>query len=91
MLDKTEVFEFLDALRESGATNMFGAGPYVEDTFGCDGRDARDLVIEWMETFSQIDSNQSLSFVRYNDLLIYRYQDHIFCHGFLRIINLVYQ
>jgi len=53
MLDKTEVFEFLDALRQSGITNMFGAGPYVEDTFGCDRRDARKLVIEWMQTFSE--------------------------------------
>ena len=53
MLDKTEVFEFLDALRQSGITNMFGAGPYVEDTFGCDRRDARALVLEWMETFSE--------------------------------------
>ena len=24
-----EVFEFLDALRESGVTNMFGARPYI--------------------------------------------------------------
>lgn len=53
MLDKTEVFEFLDALRESGITNMFGAAPYVQDVFGCNRWDARDLVIEWMETFSQ--------------------------------------
>jgi hypothetical protein len=53
MLDKTEVFEFLDALRQSGITNMFGAGPYVEDTFGCDHRDARALVLEWMQTFSE--------------------------------------
>ena len=53
MLDKTEVFEFLDALRQSGITNMFGAAPYVQDVFGCDRWDARDLVIEWMETFSQ--------------------------------------
>lgn len=52
MLDKQEVFEFLDELRESGVTNMFGAGPYVEDQFGCDSRAARAFVIEWMETFS---------------------------------------
>ena len=53
MLDKTEVFEFLDALQQSGVTNMFGAGPYVKDTFGCDHRDARALVLEWMQTFSE--------------------------------------
>lgn len=25
-----DVFYYLDALRESGVTNMFGAGPYLE-------------------------------------------------------------
>lgn len=51
-MDKEAVFEYLDALRESGTINMFGAGPYVQEAFGLDRRDARDLVIEWMETFS---------------------------------------
>lgn len=51
-MDKEMVFEFLDTLREGGAINMFGAGPYVQDAFGLDRREARDLVLEWMETFS---------------------------------------
>lgn len=45
------VFSFLDRLRESGATNMFGAGPYVEEHFDLNRRDAGDLVIKWMTTF----------------------------------------
>lgn len=51
-MNKEMVFKFLDNLRESGAINMFGAGPYVQDAFGLDRREARDLVLEWMETFS---------------------------------------
>ena len=51
-MDKESVFEYLDTLRESGTINMFGAGPYVQDAFGLDRREARDLVLEWMETFS---------------------------------------
>lgn len=51
-MNKEMVFEFLDNLRESGAINMFGAGPYVQDAFGLDRREARDLVLEWMETFA---------------------------------------
>ncbi len=47
-----EVFEFLDRLRESGATNMMGAGPYVEERFDISRREARPFVIKWMETFS---------------------------------------
>lgn len=50
---KEEVFVFLDELRESGETNMYGAGPYVEDEFDVDRRTARSLVVEWMETFSK--------------------------------------
>jgi len=53
MPDKEEVFVFLDILRVSGVTNMYGAGPYVEDSFVCDHRDARKLVIEWMKNFNQ--------------------------------------
>jgi hypothetical protein len=46
---------FLDGLRESGATNMFGAGAYVERAFGVDKREARDIVLYWMETFGEED------------------------------------
>lgn len=52
-MDKQEVFEYLDMLRESGATNMFGAGPYVQEEFDLDKREARALVSEWMQTFSE--------------------------------------
>ncbi len=44
---------FLDDLRESGAINMFGAAPYVSDAFGVSKYEARDLVINWMETFAE--------------------------------------
>lgn len=52
-IDKEEVFLYLDELRESGVTNMFGAGPYVEDEFDLDRRTARSLVMEWMKTFGE--------------------------------------
>jgi hypothetical protein len=49
--DKVNVF--LDSIRESGAINMFGAAPYVAEAFGVDRHEARDLVINWMETFAE--------------------------------------
>ena len=52
-MDKEAIFEYLDDLRESGVTNMFGAGPYVEDEFGLDRREAGKLVVEWMVTFEE--------------------------------------
>ena len=55
--NKDEVFVYLDSLRESGVTNMFGAGPYVQSAYDCDKKEARDLVLEWMKTFSERHSN----------------------------------
>ena len=43
---------YLDALRESGETNMFGAGAYLQAHFGFDKHEARDVLGYWMDTFS---------------------------------------
>lgn len=47
-----EVLEYLDELRDSGVTNMFGAAPYIEMTFGYDRNEARTALLYWMHTFS---------------------------------------
>ena len=52
-MDKEVIFRYLDDLRVSGVTNMFGAGPYVEAVFPVAAHEARALVAEWMETFSE--------------------------------------
>lgn len=45
--------EYLDELRESGATNMFGATPYLMDEFpDLDKQQARSVLLYWMDTFS---------------------------------------
>lgn len=44
---------YLDRLRESGATNMFGAGPYVQQTFSVSKNEAREIVLYWMESFEE--------------------------------------
>jgi hypothetical protein len=48
-----QYFEFLDELRESGATNMWGATPYLQEAFGLDRLKAKDILLEWMDTFDQ--------------------------------------
>jgi hypothetical protein len=50
MADKIRVFDYLEALRESGITNMFGAAPYIERVFDVSRKEAVSLLIEWMET-----------------------------------------
>lgn len=52
-VNKDEVFVYLDDLRESGITNMWGAGPYIQTEFEIDNNEARELVLEWMETFEE--------------------------------------
>lgn len=46
-----EHLKYLDGLRESGRTNMFGAGAYVESRFFLSRAEARKIVLYWMETF----------------------------------------
>lgn len=46
-----EYFEYLDDLRESAVTNMFGACPYLRKEFGMDQKTAEDILSKWMETF----------------------------------------
>jgi hypothetical protein len=53
MDDKEAVFIFLEDLRKSGKINMFGAVPIVQEVFGLDRYDARDIVIEWMDSFTR--------------------------------------
>jgi hypothetical protein len=45
--------EYLDALRESGETNMWGSPAYVERAFGVNKSDSRVIVKYWMDTFGQ--------------------------------------
>ncbi len=51
---KEEYFDFLDLLRETGVTNMFGATPYLTKEFPeLTKNEARTILLEWMETFSE--------------------------------------
>jgi len=44
-------FAFLDELKESGVTNMFGAVPYLMDEFILDKDEALDILGKWMENY----------------------------------------
>ena len=47
-----EVLEFLNILRDSGATNMFGATPYIKDEFDLDSKESKRLLMLWMDNFN---------------------------------------
>ena len=44
---------FLNDLRDSGVTNMFGAAPYLQDEFGLEKGEARQVLANWMQSFSE--------------------------------------
>ena len=46
-------YEFLDGLRESGVTNMFGATPFLQEEFLVGKEQARKILVDWMETFGE--------------------------------------
>jgi len=48
-----EYFEYLDVLRETGVTNMFGAAPYLENAFDLSRKEAREVLAEWMNSFKE--------------------------------------
>ena len=45
-------FAYLDALKKSGETNMFGAMPYLARDFGIKQQEAQRVLIEWMQTYN---------------------------------------
>lgn len=47
-----EVLEYLNLLRDSGATNMFGATTFIQDEFNLDKKESRRLLSLWMKNFN---------------------------------------
>lgn len=51
-----EYFSYLEELRESGATNMFGATPYLQEHFPelrHDSRRAHEILQAWMDSYKE--------------------------------------
>ena len=48
-----EYFSFRVDLRDSGVTNMWGAGPYLEDEFNLTKQEAKDVLLAWIKSFEE--------------------------------------
>lgn len=49
-------FDFLDDLRDSGETNMFGAAPYLQEAFlelRSDRKKANEIFVAWIHRFDK--------------------------------------
>ena len=52
-----EYRQFLNQLRRSGVTNMYGASPYIAEAFDLSSSEARKVLGLWMEVFdSAVDA-----------------------------------
>lgn len=52
--ENKHIFKYLFSLRETGYTNMFGAVPYIQETFDKDRRTSGELLQYWMNNFEML-------------------------------------
>ena len=50
--EEKEMFDYLNDLRDSGITNMYGASPYIEEQFEIEEPKARKVLSKWMNNFN---------------------------------------
>lgn len=48
-------WQFLEKLRESGVTNMFGAAPYLQSAFDISHKEAVSILVDWMDNYDPED------------------------------------
>lgn len=53
-------FLFLNALRESGITNMYGASPYIREEFGVSQKEASTILTKWMAWVNENPDNKNI-------------------------------
>lgn len=49
---------YLENLRRSGVTNMFGAAPYLAEEFDLNMAEAKKILVEWMQNYNPGDYDQ---------------------------------
>ena len=50
-----EYYQYLESLRRSGITNMYGAAPYLVDEFDLSHKEACSILSSWMENYDRSD------------------------------------
>lgn len=58
--NRKKYFNFLEKLRESGETNVYGAVPYLQDNFRelrYALEDAKRILLDWFKTFEEKGAN----------------------------------
>jgi len=47
-------FKYLEVLRRSGKTNMYGATPFLVEEFGLSSQEANKILLSWMENYDTL-------------------------------------
>mgnify|MGYP001166297077 CR=1 FL=1 len=50
---REEYFAYLEDLRKSGVTNMFGAAPYLQEMFDLTEKTSKQVLSEWMRSYEK--------------------------------------
>lgn len=53
-------WNYLEKLRRSGITNMYGAAPYLAEEFGLNLDEAKNILIDWMKNYDPNDYEEEL-------------------------------
>lgn len=54
-----EYYKFLEALRRTGATNMWGATPYLVEAFQISHALAKDILTSWIDNYEALSEKYS--------------------------------
>ena len=56
--DWVKYYKYLERLRQSGVTNMYGASPYLAKAFpALDKREASKVLVSWIENYEVLKSD----------------------------------
>lgn len=51
--DDQKYFDYLVELRDSNATNMWGASPYLAKKFRIGAKEAGEIFVRWVDSFKE--------------------------------------
>lgn len=54
--DHIKYYQYLEHLRKSGKTNMYGASLWLESEYGLDKDKARTILAEWMNNYNELNT-----------------------------------
>ena len=57
---------YLEWLRRSGQTNMFGAVPYLMNTFLFDEKKAKQVLMDWIQNYNPDDYPEKITLEDFN-------------------------